>query len=99
MNNNYDTTTTTTTKILVHLPANSSDTSTLVGNSVLIYKNSGCGKIYNNILSTYYIMLGMMMFAILANDSQIVTIFQKALNSNFDFKKGEKTMDLYKFNN
>lgn len=96
MNNNY---TITTTKILVHLPANSSDTSTLVGNSILIYKNSGCGKIYNNIRSTYYIMLGMMMLAISTNDSQIATIFQKVLNSNPAFKRAKEAVDLYKSNN
>ena len=39
-----------------------------------------------------------MMLAISANGSQIATIFQKALNSYFDLKKGKKSMNLYKTN-
>lgn len=68
INNNYDTTTT-TTKILVHLPVNSSVTCTLVGNSALIYKSySGMGKSVI-ISSAPIIMLGFITLAISANDS------------------------------
>lgn len=97
MNNNYDTTTTTTNPC--SSTSNSSDINTLVGNSVLTHKNSGCGKIHNNIFTIYYIMLGMMMLVISASDSQIAIIFQKVPNSNFDLKRGKKIMDLYKSNN